>query len=201
MPLVANSSTSYFKSSNISRAQTSARSFQLTIASLCSIIRQGGSPGACLVHHMIFPECFFRFCSWCCVAGPASSFPLAVSCTHTCIPYPLVLYEGLDQWESCGILLPTAVLLLEYASWNGAVIPLFDCAKSLTVFDPNWVFLPLTLYILRPLCPLMYDAIVAIFKMHNWSILHVLCYLDDILLTCCMEKEHLINLEEMLCHF
>ena len=52
-PLMANSSTSYFESSNISRAETSARPFQLTyrvfVPSSGREVRTAGS-----VHHILF---------------------------------------------------------------------------------------------------------------------------------------------------
>ena len=125
-PLVASSSTSYFESSNISRAETSARPFQLTIESLQSVIRQGGSRRSVESGATFCSECYVCFCwprLWCCIVAPVFAtatasilvllplvllvqllpLPLAVSCMHTS-KYPPALYEGLNQWETCEIL-------------------------------------------------------------------------------------------------
>ena len=109
-PLVANSYTSYFESSKLSRAETSARAFQVTIENLRSIIGQGGSRRSVEFGATFCSECYVRFCLWCCVvapvtapatasitgpttacvAGPASALATScfLACTQTCMPYP-----------------------------------------------------------------------------------------------------------------
>ena len=80
-PLVANSSTSYFESSNMSRAETSARQFQLT-KSLRSIIRQGGSRRSVESGATFCSECYVRFCLWCCVVAPVTAPSATASVTR-----------------------------------------------------------------------------------------------------------------------
>ena len=79
-PLVASSSTSYFESSNISRVETSAKPFQLTIESLHSIIRQGGSRRSVESGATFCSECYVWLRLWCCIVAPVTT-PATASIT------------------------------------------------------------------------------------------------------------------------
>ena len=82
-PLMASSSTSYFESSDISRAETSAKPFQLTIESLHSIIRQEGLRCSVESCATFCSECYVRFCwprLWCCIVAPVTT-PATASIT------------------------------------------------------------------------------------------------------------------------
>ena len=114
----------------VPRAEISASPFQLTIESFLFHKQAGGS--LCFT---ICPECYFCFSLWCCVTAPVTTpatvpitvllllllavqllpLPLAVSCTHTCIPYPPALWRP----ESVGNLwddTPNSCLLLDVHS-------------------------------------------------------------------------------------
>ena len=101
------------------------------------------------VHHIICPECYLCFCSWCCVTAPVPQLllqllvlllllllvqllplPLAVSCTHTHVQYPLPTgtLQRSESVENLWNTIPNSSFTVRYASWNGTVVPLIDCA-------------------------------------------------------------------------